>query len=106
MTSRGILLKTLASTRVTSNVTLASLPSWRKIKRHYVIIPMVLWLAWTAYVLLSAYMVASLNYFFFLYNIYPLFERHSVSRTGAERETQNPKQAPGSELSAQSPMQG
>ena len=25
---------------------------------------------------------------------------------GAERETQNPKQAPGSKLSAQSPMQG
>ena len=33
-------------------------------------------------------------------------ERQSVSRGGAERETQNPKQAPGPELSAQSPMQG
>ena len=29
-----------------------------------------------------------------------------MSRGGAERETQNPKQAPGSELSAQSPMLG
>ena len=27
-------------------------------------------------------------------------------RAGRERETQDPKQAPGSELSAQSPMQG
>ena len=35
-------------------------------------------------------------------------ERHtqSASRGGAERETQNLKQAPGSDLSAQSPMQG
>ena len=35
-------------------------------------------------------------------------ERQCVSRGGAERdgETQNPKQAPGSELSAQSPIQG
>ena len=30
-------------------------------------------------------------------------ERQSVSRAGAERETQNQKQPPGSELSAQSP---
>ena len=36
-------------------------------------------------------------------------KRQSTSRGGAERErgkTQNRKQAPGSELSAQSPMQG
>ena len=35
-------------------------------------------------------------------------ERESTSKGGAERnrDTQNPKQAPGSELSAQSPMQG
>ena len=31
-------------------------------------------------------------------------ERQSVSWGGAKRETQNPKQVPGSELSAQSPM--
>ena len=35
-------------------------------------------------------------------------KRQSASRGGAEREreTQNSKQAPGSELSAQNPMQG
>ena len=35
-------------------------------------------------------------------------ERERASRGGTERgrETQNPKQAPGSELSAQSPMRG
>ena len=35
-------------------------------------------------------------------------ERQSMSRGGAEREreTQNPKQAPGSKLSAQSPTRG
>ena len=35
-------------------------------------------------------------------------DRASMSREGAERdsETQNPKQAPGSELSAESPMWG
>ena len=35
-------------------------------------------------------------------------ERQNVSRKGAEREreTQNPKQVPSSELSAQSPMRG
>ena len=35
-------------------------------------------------------------------------KRKSMSRGGAEREreTQNPKQAPGSELSAQSPTRG
>ena len=35
-------------------------------------------------------------------------ERQSTSRGGAEREreTQNPKQVPGSELSAQNPMWG
>ena len=33
-------------------------------------------------------------------------ERQSTSRGGAERETQNPKQVPGSELSAQNPTRG
>ena len=33
-------------------------------------------------------------------------EKRSTSRGEAERETQNLQQAPGSELSAQSPMQG
>ena len=33
-------------------------------------------------------------------------ERQSMSGGGTERETQNPKQAPGSELSAQSPTRG
>ena len=33
-------------------------------------------------------------------------ERQGMSRGGAEKETQNPKQAPGSELSAQSPTRG
>ena len=49
-------------------------------------------------------------YQLFFFNVYSffvcLFERQSVSRGGAERERerekQNPKQAPGSELSAQS----
>ena len=51
--------------------------------------------------------------FFFkkvFFNDYSFFERdrQSISRGGAERETetQNPKQAPGSELSAQSPTRG
>ena len=37
-----------------------------------------------------------------------IFERQSVTGKGAEREreAQNPKQAPGSELSAQNPMRG
>ena len=45
---------------------------------------------------------------FLIFNVYLFFERvrererQSVSRKGAERETRNPKQAPGSELSAQS----
>ena len=41
------------------------------------------------------------------FNVY-LFLRQSTSGEGAEkeRETQNPKQIPGSELSAQSPTQG
>ena len=40
--------------------------------------------------------------------IYFLKERQNVSRGGTEREreTQDPKQAPGSELSAQSPTRG
>ena len=43
--------------------------------------------------------------FFSLQHLFT-FERQSMSRGGAERETQNPKQAPGSELSAQSPTRG
>ena len=35
-----------------------------------------------------------------------LFLRERASREGAQRETQNPKQAPGLELSAQSPTRG
>ena len=35
-----------------------------------------------------------------------LRQRQSMSGGGAERETQNPKQVPGSELLTQSPMQG
>ena len=47
-------------------------------------------------------------FFIFLMLIYFLreWERHSLSRGGAEREAQNLKQAPGSELSAQSQMRG
>ena len=47
--------------------------------------------------------------FFLLFFLMFIFERdtHSVGREGQrEGETQNPKQAPGSELSAQSPMLG
>ena len=47
--------------------------------------------------------------FFFKFNVY-LLERESARASwgGAERERepQNPKQAPGSELSAQGPTQG
>ena len=49
-----------------------------------------------------------LSFFLFLFYIYLFLrdrERQSTSRGGAERDTQNPKQVPGSELSAQSPMQ-
>ena len=47
-------------------------------------------------------------YFYFFKVIYFLeTERQSTSRGGgAERETQNPKQAPDSELTAQSPTRG
>ena len=50
-----------------------------------------------------------LHYFFL--NMFYLYlrerKRQSMSKGGAERWRQNPKQqAPGSELSAQSPMQG
>ena len=60
---------------------------------------------------------AIVSFFFFKRNLMFIFqkerERERESRGGAERErerererkTQNPKQAPGSELSAQSPMQ-
>ena len=45
-------------------------------------------------------------FFFFNVNLF-LRERERVSREGAEeRETQNPKQTPDSELSAPSPVQG
>ena len=45
---------------------------------------------------------------FFVYLSLRERERQTMSRGGAEREreTQNPKQAPGSELSAQSPTRG
>ena len=54
---------------------------------------------------------SSLLIFFNFCNVYLLLrdrERQSVSGGGAERErkTQNLKEAPGSELSAQSPTQG
>ena len=52
----------------------------------------------------------TLAFFFFnFFNVYLfLRERDTLSGSGggAERETQNPKQALGSEMSAQSPMQG
>ena len=52
--------------------------------------------------------ITSLFPFFFFVNVLFIFERdnrNNVSREGQrERETQNPKQAPGSELSPQSPM--
>ena len=50
------------------------------------------------------WLCGSLSFFFLTF----IFERECVSRGGAkkERETQNPKQAPGSILSAQSLMQG
>ena len=44
----------------------------------------------------------------FFFNAYLFFrerERQSASRVGAQRRTQNPKQTPGSGLSAQSPSQ-
>ena len=54
--------------------------------------------------------VALSTFFFFLILFLHLFvfERQSTGGGGAEREgeTQNPKQAPGSELSAQSPRRG
>ena len=49
----------------------------------------------------------SLKKIFFVLNIYSfLRDRARVGEGQRERETQNPKQAPGSELSAQSPTQG
>ena len=50
-----------------------------------------------------------LSFFFIFFNVYSfLRQRQSMSGGGVERqrETQNPKEPPGSELSAQSPMQG
>ena len=47
--------------------------------------------------------------FFFFFSVYSLLrerERAQVGERQRERETQNPKQAPGSELSPQNPMQG
>ena len=56
---------------------------------------------------------AELNFSFSFLKIFLLFvhffrerDRAQVGVGQRERETQNPKQAPGSELSAQSPMQG
>ena len=45
---------------------------------------------------------------FFMFTYFRERDRQNMSGGGAEREreTQNPKQAPGSELSAQSPMRG
>ena len=50
----------------------------------------------------------ALLFFIFKKCLFIYFERKSASRAGAEkkRETQNPKQAPGSELSAHGPMWG
>ena len=58
----------------------------------------------TCYLYLSLFKKMFLNIYLFLRNR----ERHSMSRVAGEREreTQNLKQAPGSELSAQSPMRG
>ena len=43
---------------------------------------------------------------FFFFNVYSFFQKESVSRGGTEGETENPKQAPGSELSEHSPTWG
>ena len=49
-----------------------------------------------------------MKYFFYVYSFLRDTERERVQEGVGqrEREVQNPKQAPGSELSAQSPMQG
>ena len=56
----------------------------------------------------STLQIHAVYLFFNIYSFLRDRERQSMSRGGAEREgeTQNPKQAPGSELSAQSPTQG
>ena len=50
------------------------------------------------------------NYFFLIFSLFIIFEedrnREQAGKGQRERETQNREQAPGSELSAQSPMQG
>ena len=45
-------------------------------------------------------------FLFLFFNAFIYFERESTSEGGAEKDTQNVKQAPGSKLSAQSPMWG
>ena len=50
-----------------------------------------------------------INIFFNFFNVYSFLkergrEKNEWGRADRERETQNPKQVPGSELSAQSPM--
>ena len=50
-----------------------------------------------------------LSLFEIFFNVYSFFDRERQSASGEgqrERETQNPRQAPGSELSAQSPTWG
>ena len=53
---------------------------------------------------------AKIAFFILFFNVHSFFEkereRESMSMGGAERGTQNPKQAPGFELSAQSRIRG
>ena len=56
-----------------------------------------------------SHLASSFFFFFNFFNVYLLLkERENMSGGGAEkeRETQNPKEATGSELTAQSPTQG
>ena len=46
------------------------------------------------------------SFFKIIFNVIFIFERKGAGEVQKERETQNLKQAPGSELSAWSPMQG
>ena len=59
---------------------------------------------------LSALLISLCLLNFFLYVLFFMFEReperHGASRGWAETQRQNPKQAAGSKLSAQSPMRG
>ena len=62
--------------------------------------------AYVTGLLINPLLSLSLYYFFNVYLFLRDRERQSTSRAGAEKETQNLKQAPGSELSAWSPMRG